>query len=417
MQHIDGILRKTRFMHFIIVRSILLFLFLLLVQQKSLGQPESVFHDESCNCWKNDSLEVVAEYEDRAFFSSEFNNVRFPLEVNFSNFQFHSYANFFGCIFYSDAYFDESQFDSKANFRFVQFDSNSSFWDTNFNSDADFFGTHFDLISVFTFSRFGSSADFTGARFDSIVSFEDAKFSSDVDFSGSVLPHILYFSNVTLAQEVDFTTTKFDPMDQMKTCYISLSGSDIEKIKIDYERFTLFWLEDDAGRQKHNTYQRLIRKAQLDGFTESEKKLSIEYAQFKYTEQSEAAIIPQYFMLVNILDEHWWNYGYNKELIFRNTLILLGIFLLLNLVMFHYMNNKVYRLDSIWDNYSKYTGKLKFLNTFICAFAYTSTIFFGLKFEYGKVQHNNWWAVAYFYTMYVSGLICLAYLFNFVISN
>jgi len=208
-------------------------------------------------------------------------------------------------------------------------------------------------------------------------------------------------------------------LDSGKTvCYINLEGANIEKLKLDYEKFKLYWSDSTTSRtEKRNIYERLLRKFQLDGFLESFELLSKEYAEFNYTEEAKESSIAIYWHAVNWLDDWWWTYGFEKEKIFRNTGIILLLFVVINLILFRYMNNRVYKLDSIWKKYTNFKGKIGFINKFVCAFAYTSTIFFGLKFNYDKVQHKNWWAVAYFYTMYVSGLVCIAYLFNFVISN
>ena len=113
-----------------------------------------------------------------------------------------------------------------------------------------------------------------------------------------------------------------------------------------------------------------------------------------------------------------FSYHRNLRLNFCST-VTFGLFVLINLSGFRYLNNSVYKIDSIWKKYSKFYGsaRIAFWNKLYCSLTYTGVIFFGVKFSFEKIQHKNVWAVGYFYLQYVLGLVCLAYLFNFVISN
>ena len=82
----------------------------------------------------------------------------------------------------------------------------------------------------------------------------------------------------------------------------------VEKMRIDYTRFKLAW-ESDSTYERHNVYQRLIRKFENDGFTESIEKISVEYDEFKYDEKAGESIVPVYWNTVNWLDKKVSDYS------------------------------------------------------------------------------------------------------------
>ena len=53
---------------------------------------------------------------------------------------------------------------------------------------------------------------------------------------------------------------------------------------------------------------------------------------------------------------------------------------------------------------------------FTLAFYFTGSIFFGFKMPIGKFDFSKPMGVAYILFIYLSGLICAAYMFNFIIS-
>ncbi len=443
----------------------------------AVAQKTKIYQDRECRCWKlengngNGEGEVYsgAKNDDGDYSRAIFTNAWFCSEANFIESRFDSVANFYDSRFDSEtyfrnarfgslayfrraqfgapAYFGEARFDSRSDFGEARFDSvaifndalfnsvayfrearfgalayfggsrfglRADFWGARFHSQADFWESRFNSVANFNAARFDSLAYFDEARFDSKANFVHARFDGTVSFNKTILPDTLNFRDVKdIASEIDFTHSV---LDSGKTvCYINLVGANIEKIKLDYGTFRLYWT-DASHEEKRNTYERLLRKFQLDGFLESFQLLSIEYKVYNYTVKA-ARSNPIYWQLMNRLDKYWWNYGYNKELIFRNTLIIFFLFAIINLLSFKYINENVYKLETIWKKYREYKGKTPFLNKLYCSLTYTGVIFFGVKFSFEMIRHKNVLAVGYFYLQYVLGLVCLAYLFNFVISN
>lgn len=120
---------------------------------------------------------------------------------------------------------------------------------------------------------------------------------------------------------------------------------------------------------------------------------------------------------------HWDYFGYNKELIFRNTLMLFSFFLLINLIFFVRVYEDVYPIESLQIYYDKIFplsthNPFEFIyKAFPYSFYFTAVVFFGLKMnlETLKLSFKGW--ALYLYIQYIVGLICLAYLVNFVITK
>lgn len=402
---------------------------------------------ESEATFRNSIFKTNAHFEYSVFDEfANFSHSQFDSAVDFGETEFFSEAYFYSAYFASYSFFDQILFKSEADFGDVNF-RYASFYDSSFDSAAYFDGANFmeganfsDVVfnteADFHSVNFHTIADFSGTNFGTVLRLDSTKIDVTLDFSKSILPDTIILDGAVLNRSIDFTKAEL-PKGKSK-CFISVDRTNVDSIRFDYYRFRLFWRDNQidtitsVSKKERTTnndeyfdririYQKLLTRYEKEGFIESHKNLSIEYVEFLNHLKSVRSKAPlnYYWIFVNWVDRTWWNYGYSKELIFRNTVIILMIFLLINLMFFQRINENLYKLDSIWSKYLQFHRNpfRKYFNRLACVFAYTATIFFGLKFDYNKVQHNNWWAVAYFYTMYVSGLVCIAYLFNFVISN
>jgi hypothetical protein len=359
--------------------------------------------------------------------------------ANFNNYKFHSSAVFNSAQFHSYADFRRAQFDPFADFFRAQFHSTTDFWRSQFHSDAYFRRAQFHSIANFRRAQFHSSADFSDSQFKYFADFRYSHFSSTTDFSYSVLPDSLDFRNVKdIAEEIDFSVSKLDSTKKAngKKCRIALVGSDIKKIKINYELFELYFPAPDTTYEKKiSVYEKLLQKFKDDGFIESYKNLDIEYREFKYLQNKD------YFL--NWFHKHWWNYGYNKEYVVYWSLFLFAIFSLFNLFLFSKLQSSVYvinfdfftktdfnEMKKGFDHFS-FVGFKKFIHRrfywliLIYLFSvikrfllnpliYTAILFFGIKvtFEnFRKLNIGTLWVLLIFTT----GLFCLAYIFNIII--
>lgn len=368
------------------------------------------------NSWAVFSFGV---FDDKAIF----NNSIFHGGVHFQNMTFKSIANFHEVNCESKADFTNSKFESSAIFRNAKFDSLCSFQGTQFNSLVDFQNVHFNSLIDFQSTQFNSTADFNGS-----------KFNFKINFNNAILPDTLIFTNVTsLNSEIDFTSTLLNAIKKSNNkeyrCRISLVGSDISKIKINYNLFELYFPKGTAYEQKISIYEKLLLRFKDDGFLDSYKLLDIEYCNFKNRHNGN--------IFINWFQKGWWNYGYNKEFVVWWVLKIFLFFSFLNIFIYKKLQSKVYPINfPFWDfEYSlkrfseiifykkniindKYTHLLRWLFSMfanlINSLIYTAIIFFGIKISIEKFKKFNIFTL-YIFLIYCIGIFCFAYLFNIII--
>ncbi len=384
----------------------------------------------------------------RAQFGSkaDFSYARFDSIAHFSGVQFGSVANFVRAKFGSEAFFTDAQFDSKAYFWGVQFSSYAGFLAVQFNSSAifrkaqfgskadfmftkfgavaDFMLAKFGSIAIFRMAQFGSVADFWWAQFDSLANFKYAQFGAEINFMEATLPKYLDLSGVSLiANQLDLTTTKINP--NYDTCYINLTGAAIDKIRFRYKRFTLWFPEEDSIEYelKANVYEELLKKQMDEGFTQSYELLDKEYREFQYIDPDcDYGYVQGHLM--NWIDKTWWGYGYDKELILRNVLVIYLVLSLFNTFMLKHLTENVYKAEKIneWRNETQDIKFGRLFKSIPFSMFYTAQIFFGVKFYTDRLQYKQnlqGWRIfnlLYFFFIYLGGLVCLAYLANYIIT-
>lgn len=396
--------------------------------------------------FKDSVFDETAIFDDTVRFISkaDFSHALFASKGRFKMTQFSSIANFYHVEFKSTADFNLTRFDSSAIFNMAQFDSSVSFAWVSFNTRAYFSDVQFLSNVEFRFAWFGATADFSGAhftakadfshvQFSSMLILEKAQFESEIIFDGAFLPKYINLSNITsIATEIDLTSAEIN--DKYERCNINLIGSDIDKIRFRYNRFRLWFPELDTSwgggetqidyELKAGVYEQLLEKQKIEGFTKSYEILDKEYQEFKYSDPK-----GKYSWLwgptLNWIDKNWWGYGYDKELVLRNVILIYLLLSLLNAFMLRHLTSSVYvnegitnRLDSLKDK----NWLNKSLTSVRYSLFYTAVIFFGFKFDIDKLKYldnlDGWhiFNLAYFIFIYLGGIVCLAYLANYIIT-
>ena len=72
---------------------------------------------------------------------------------------------------------------------------------------------------------------------------------------------------------------------------INLVGSDIDRIKINYEQFKLWFPKFTTYQDRISTYESLLEKFNNQGYKESYKLLDIEFKEFLYCMNGLAVVI------------------------------------------------------------------------------------------------------------------------------
>ena len=284
-------------------------------------------------------------------------------------------------------------------------------------------GAQFASTADFRWAQFDSIANFKRAQFDSIANFSGAQFKSDIDFNKVALPKYLGLSNITrITNELDLTTAIIN---SNQICNINLTGSEIGKFRFRYKRFKLWFPAEDSidYEFKASVYQDLLKKQLDEGFTQSHEILDKEYREFQYTDgQSQYGPLWGHFM--NWLDKTWWGYGYDKELVIRNVIIIYLLLSLFNTFMFRHLTVNVYEAPKIneWRDETKGSKVGLFFKSIPFSLFYTAQIFFGVKFYAERLKYKQnlqGWKIfnlIYFFTIYLGGLVCLAYMANYIIT-
>jgi Pentapeptide repeats (9 copies) len=390
------------------------------------------------NLYSQEEIDTIVKY----------NTKKFDKDVGFFNKTFTAGANFDYKEFNSEFEISNSQFydkenSNKASFSSSEFKGKVTLASVLFNTKTDFTYSIFNSIVLITNAKFNNVTKFTDAKFNDIVSFTGTEFNNETDFSNVIFgPKVFFnkakinsdinFSNATLPEFLDFSLTKISSEIDLTlsntptsgVCSINLVGASISSIRFRYKRFKLWFQEKDSSNYelKSSVYEALLNKQQSEGFTESYEKLDKEYKAFKYTDPGYKK--GKWGQLQNFIDKHWWGYGYNKELIVLNSILLYLIFSFFNSFILKHLTLKVYDSDKINEYWNETSGsKLTlFFKSIPFSLFYTAQIFFGYKFNMDKLKYKEnlqGWKIfnlVYFITIHLSGLVCLAYLMNYILT-
>jgi len=343
-------------------------------------------------------------------------------------------ASFKSATFQQMVFFDSVQFDKMTSFSSANFNEGAEAINSIFNDYNDFTSATFSKGVDFTGSKFKHQTDFSGSNFLSTVDFSDVEFDRKISFTnlqfypgtqlifeGTSLPDTIDFSFNTqkINNEIDLTVAKFTDGGQFpeKPHFIIFYKTDISRFHLDYIHFrllvpdsirspedkTLIRVSDD---EKESMYESLLNNFNLHGQKESYRKLDIEYRRFKFYKKWWS--VPFYW-----IDLIWWNFGYNKELVFLWTLFLALLFTTINYPRLKHLNENVYTVDKIPEDFSQIGGSRKYWYSFV----YTSVIFFKVTMNTEKLKFNHIGGTIYILLIYTSGLLCLAYMANFIIQK
>ncbi|KXX70936.1 pentapeptide repeat-containing protein [Flammeovirga sp. SJP92] len=387
---------------------------------------------------KKDIIFRILGIKDKYLSDEVFYDVQFHSNVDFDYTQFHLNVNFDGVQFHSKTAFREAQFHSNAGFRVAQFDFLADFDNAQFHSNVYFNGAQFDSLANFNYAQFHSFVDFNYAKFnsgayfrktqfDSLANFYGAQFKGKVNFDYTLLPDTIIFDHTTTEKIIDLTLSRLDS--NKRECVISLFSTNIEKFKFDYNLFKIY---HDTTRNYTATvsiYEQVMAMQKKYGYTSGYEKADKEKKEFVYLEKAKKgkwAYIKN--NTLNFLDKYWWDYGYNKTLVFRNTLVIFFLFHVINIfaIYFHrysYETHKkaVIHYKSIIEIYNiesiQYLldSEYWFIRKIYHPFLYTAFIFFGLKLDFKAINYRNVPFTLLIYIEYSVGLICLAYLANTII--
>jgi len=268
------------------------------------------------------------------------------------------------------------------------------------------------------FINFNSPPIFRRLSMDTL-SIDNAILSCQVKFFDSPLPKAIYLIGLYAKTQSNIEKIDFTGFSNKKdtVCDLYLEESDVSRLELDYSNFKLKFSSDRlTDQEKENIYKQLLDEQKEDGFAEGYRKLSIDYAEFKYSkDKSIFAYIKMFFNRV------WWDYGYDTSFIWKNSLIIFFIFCCINFLFYGRLLQEVYPIKEFSKtrfNLNKlYKNKLKLIiaNFFYCLL-YTGLIFWGVRLDFTKIKLQNVPLLTLIIIEYLCGIFCLAFIVHYVFS-
>lgn len=197
-------------------------------------------------------------------------------------------------------------------------------------------------------------------------------------------------------------------------------GADVFSYKFNYIHFDLTFPRGYKGDQYQRCieiYNGILNMQRINGFSDGYEKADKELQSLKYKHDY------RFGSIINWLDRNWWGYGYNRGLIFPNTLILFGTFFVLNLLFFNILSKTVYPVPEITiaritslqhHNGNRITVALSYS---IHCFIYTLYLFFGLEMKIEKLKLTNKLLALLIVVQYMAGILCLAYFGAYILKR
>lgn len=393
--------------------------------QNSIFQDKTLF---TLTTFQTDANFQLTDFREEA----DFSNANFLKNARFSFSEFRKTANFFYTTFGQNAWFYSAIFNDAANFfkarvmgegRFinskffkianfsnVSFNADTQFQESLFKSDANFEGTEFQKAN-FSHANFLGSVNFKHAVFKENAIFEGASFNSLVSFENVHLPESLDFSNVVNIKEgIDLTSAI--PLEGGKKTNINLVGSNMDKIKLRYEMFNLYFPKDIPEQGVDLVYEKLINSLKQNGLTQDYKRLSIEYAHYRYLRNN------QY--ILNYINKFWWDYGFETSRIYLWIFLFVLIFTFINTAFYDFLVKQAYSIPFLGiylkDPVIQRNYVTRFIYNLPFAFVYTVTIFFGVLLGF-KAKPNYFKSKNFFINLYLLiitslGFMCTVFMIN-----
>lgn len=195
---------------------------------------------------------------------------------------------------------------------------------------------------------------------------------------------------------------------------ITLKNVDLDHLK--FPDYGVNFIVDPDTTQPYATKLRLYQQL-VNHYTDipqQKKKYDVQRIQLINTYEENR--------IANFVEWHWNFYGYDKNLIFVNSAILMMLCFLINLFFFKRLLSNGYEINEVKSAYERFVGPgrnwlIRGLAYFFYCLVYTAFIFWGLNLKIDKIKLSNKGLFAWIIGQYVIGIICLAYIANIIITK
>ncbi|MCE7992427.1 MAG: hypothetical protein HEP71_10615 [Roseivirga sp.] len=263
------------------------------------------------------------------------------------------------------------------------------------------------------------------SNFGDTLRLNGIEIAEDLDLDKITLPNYLELAQLDVGGLIHLNGTSLnrDMEENKKKCVIELFGIPVDKISFSFENFELYTPDkpDISQFDDYNQiFENLIKKFTASGQLSSLEEVTKQHKRYKYLKDPTQNKYLGMFM--NFVNREWNDYGYSKVRIWLWTGGFFIFFWLINWLRFPHIYIHAYSTPSLANavetrNYNTKAARRNFFNfrALDLSLYYTAIIFFGLKIESANFNFNNRRGVLYIAGQYIVGIICLAYLANFII--
>jgi hypothetical protein len=357
----------------------------------------------------NSSFDAVVV--DRVLFKNDFDisTSDFYEDCRFSRCEFMNGIYLHNCIFYKVFNIFECEFSKNVKFEHCEFKGNT-------NIDGKF-----------------NKIEFKSVSFDSVLDLQRCKFKN-MNLIDVQLPEYLYFGGLnldSLQSDIDFRFCRNDLLKikyKKEKCGISLFRTDISRLILPHQYFRIIFNDSGGFDEISRVYESIIKKCNDIGMKESAEGWDIEYKIKSYSEKynflnyiqkdnSKRSFLPigNLFIYTN---KYWWNFGYNKNLIFRNTFIsFIVCFMLFFLFLESFLKAYLPKENLGITEEDIVSLRINKGLRFKVSMFYTALIFFSWKMEHSQVNYKEHpYKTLCIYFVFTIGIVHLAYLAGAVLQ-
>ncbi|KTD65495.1 pentapeptide repeat-containing protein [Legionella spiritensis] len=312
--------------------------------------------------------------------------------------------------------FSLSKFYKTADFTGSTFEGNARFNSVIFNGDVSFEGATFSKKVSFTRSIFDKKVNFHLANFNGGLDLSNASFKNYVNLKNTAIDGVLNLSNIQVTKGIIDLSTMISA-NQKKKIQLNIIGTNVSKLHLRYDNFSLYFPPTTSYQQKESTYTALMQHFKKNGLTQSYERLYKEFYSMKYQHQN------QY--LRGVLSGNFWDYGLNPSKALQWFGLMFLLFTIIN-AMFYLKLTKDYCtipfLEKVnTSNAEDLNPVMRFIYFLPHAFILTLFLFGGTFLKFGNisslVQSRNLFIITYLLLITITGYLSLFYILAIIVRG
>lgn len=258
---------------------------------------------------------------------------------------------------------------------------------------------------------------------DSLI-LSNVELNNGIEIQYSGLPKYIQIDKIACKREkCQMDLTQFVISDSNGICDLRVGKGVANLIKANYKYFSLVFDSATTVYDKERIYMEMMDMQKVNYFLDGYEKLDKEYKAFKYLSRNSFVA-----RLQNRIDKYWWDYGYDKFMVIKNSIKVFLLFFVINLLAYKGLS-KVYHpikfkefderleMSNVDIKHPIATSIKKYLKRIPVIFLYTAFVFWGLKLDLKELEIKKPIFMSLLIIQYVIGLICLAYIANYIISK